>query len=597
MGLTMNLDDFNLNKNDRIYLILLLLFSSISTLSMLNFTLSGWISNPDIALYLLSGLKYAGLDTFNVVYPQDLYFTPVISFLTSLIFRLGYVDKNAIIIVTATFCFLGYMGLYLLLRNRFSSLISLTGVVIYGCLPLIIINSARGMIDLPAVSISIWVLEFAIISIDRNPKYFLLTFPLLVVAFFTKYTAGFILPIIILYYVMQRDIVDLFDSILYSRNHLKQKANDYIHSMEFRYIAISLTISLILAIIICKTLILDFGGTLGFFGKTASTIDNSITSGIDYNMDKSYYFDTFPYILFRMNRFGSILCGLLYAVFGIGLVINIARFITGIKEIRTEKRQFKTKHLEKALLFISIVLLIVSFFAFKSISNHLISNVSLLMALTIIFSILNRYDKIDKTRLALDMLFLAYFSINFIFISLFAIKVPRYSLQVMPAFIYLVVWGLDSLTGYLDEKITSNRNVVNFLPIVLIIVFALFAVSVNLAPMDYADSDEIYFDMFVYDSNGIYLDVYENDFDWDLVEACEYIINSNPDYHDSSFASFYHHSKMIRWYMNVNITIAENDDTLSDFNQTDYIILNENKTLPNYDNVFHNDGFYVYCQK
>ena len=311
----MNFKEWNLEKQDKKYLIILFFILLLPTLKMLLYSVYGCISNPDIALYLLSGLKYAGLDYYNVVLSDELINTPIISFLSSLFFRLGYIDKNAIIIVTSVINFLGYFGLFLLLKNRFNSLLSFTGVIIYASLPLIIVNSTRGMIDLSSISISLWALFFAIIAFDKNPKYFLISFPLLVIGFFTKYTVGFTIPIIFLYYFMKRNIVDLFDCLISDKKLFKQRIKNYIKSKEFKYICISLIISVFLVLLISKFLLLDYGCSLTFFERSVNTFNGNDASNlmIDFNIDKSYYFDYFSDIIFESHILSFILTGVFFS--------------------------------------------------------------------------------------------------------------------------------------------------------------------------------------------------------------------------------------------------------------------------------------------
>ena len=74
----------------------------------------------------------------------------------------------------------------------------------------------------------------------------------------------------------------------------------------------------------------------------------------------------------------------------------------------------------------------------------MVSNISFLIIVIFIFSILQKYN-INSDILSFDLLFLAYFMINFIFLSLYLDKTYRYALVFMPPFIYFVVLGLNSL--------------------------------------------------------------------------------------------------------------------------------------------------------
>ena len=579
----MDLKKLNLTKEDTIYLLILFIFSSLCTLKMMFFSMSGGILNPDIALYLLTGLKYAGLDFYNVVYPEDIFYTPIISFLTSIFFRFGYVDKNAIIFVSSIFSFLSYIGLYFLLKERFDSLLSLTGVIIYGSLSITILNISKGMIDIPAISISIWSLLFSIIAIDKKPKYFLISLPLLVIGFFTKYIVGFTLPLILLYYVMNRNIIDLFDNFKFNKKAFQQKLISYFHSKEFKYISLSIFISLILTIIICKYLILDFGGSLTFFEQSANTFNgyNFSSSGIDFNIDKSYYFDHFSDIIFESRTYSYLLAGLLYGIIGLGVLVKAITIFKNYDIFKENKRSFKTKNFCKILWCISIILILLSFFIFKEKPNHMVSNICVLIALTLIFSILEKYT-INRKFISLDILFIAYFLINFIFISVYATKVPRYALMIIPPFIYFIIWGLSSIIdGLKDYNLNFKSD--KILPIGLILIF-IIVTSTFIIPMEFTRS------------NDNHIDVNYKGFASDLVDVCDLIKNNDSNCHNKTFASYYHHSRIIRWYLNVNVSIIDYDDSIKSFNETDYIILNENKTANNYYCVNKGD-FYIYSHK
>ena len=569
----MNFNDWNLSNEDWIYLAIVIIFSFLCTMKMMLFTMSGGILDPDTALYLLSGLKYAGLDFYNVVNPQDLFYTPVISFLSSLFFRMGYVDKNAIIIVTGIIGFMGYIGLYILLKNRFSPLLSLTGVIIFGGFSIVTLNIAKGLLDVAVVALSIWVLVFAVMAIDKNPKYFFIAFPLLVVAFFTKYVAGFMLPLILLYYCMQRDIVGKFDCLLCDKSAFKQMFKNYLHSREFKYIVLSLLISLILTILICKTLILDFGGSLTFFNQSVETFNGQDFSAaaINFNIDKSYYLDHLTEILFERMDAGHILAKLLYGICGLGLIIKAIMLIKNFSKIKSEKKSFKTKYLDKILLILTIILLFISFFTFKVIPNHMISNICMLISLTFIYSLLEKYG-VDNKILALDLLFLAYLLVNFIFSSLYSIKVPRYAIPFIPPIIYFIILGLEGIVENINVNRLSGLKLNKTIPIVLIVIF-LISTTTFIAPIEYDRSNDV-----VYAINYM-------GFKGDVVDACDFISDNDSDYHNESFASFYHHSRLIRWYLNVNVTSLDKLPDLESYDNTTYIILNKDIDFKNYHKI------------
>ena len=569
---------------------ILILFSLFCTLKMADFCLSGGILNPDVSLYLISGLKYAGMDHFNIANPKDLYYTPIISFLSSLIFRMGFVDKAAIIIITSILCFLSYIGIYLFLKTRFNCLLSLTGVIIYGSTSVVIFNLSKGMIDIPAMSISIWALYFAILAIDKNPKFFLISFPLLVIGFFTKYIAGFILPLILMYYMMNRDFIGNVDNLISDRTLLKSKIRNYLSSDEFKYIVISIIISIILTVIICKTLILDFGGHLSFFQQSVDTFNMQNNNAASILIpDKSYYLDNFHIILFQKQNFALILSNLLYGIVGIAVIIVAIKVILNKKDENQKGNLFKTGHFKMILTALFIALLIGSFIGFKILENNMISNICFLASILILHSILK--NNMNEKCLSSTLLYFAFFGVYFIFLSLYTIQISRYSLPLVIAFICIVVWSLDTILSSLTHGLNGAKceykmNYSKLSNVILVILIILFLVTTItfITPMKYERS------------NDVYQEVLYKGYSNDLVDACSYIKQTDSDYHSKTFAAFPNSSRTIMWYLNVNVTVIQEDDPdLIDYDNSSYLILYENVTMNNY-HLMHNCGdFNIYC--
>lgn len=585
-------------NHDKIYYIIVIIFSLLCAGKMMLFSLNGGILNPDSSLYLISALKYAGIDHYNISNPNSLFFTPIISFLTSLIFRLGLIDKAAIIIVTTIFSFLSYIGLFILLKKRFNSLLSLTGIIIYGSLSVIIFNISKGLIDIPALSISIWILIFAFKAIDDNPRYFLITFPLLVIGFFIKYTVGFTLPVIFLYYLMNKDIIGSIDFLLYDKKIVTKALKEYLKSKEFKYIMISILLSIVLFVIICKTLILDYGGSLIFIQQSTETFNGHVydVNRLDYNPHKSYYLSQLTTILYERHPFDFILSNVIYVIFILGFIFNLIDMRINNKKINRVK-SFISTNFKKRAIGISVILAIISVIFFIIFPNHMICNISLLALFTILYSILKQYD-LNYNTLSLDITFLAYFAVNFVFISMFPVKVPRYSLVFLPAVIYFIIWGLDSILNVLTNKFSTKECIYikkdinkrfstssSIITILIIVLFLSITVSV-MGPME------------IERSNNIYIDVNYKGFVNDLSDVCNFIIHNDTNYHSKTFASYFHHARIINWYLNTNTTVLqEGNSSLKDFNGTDYIILNEKIPFKNYRVISHNGDFYLYKHK
>ena len=143
--------DIGMDKNDLFFILFLLIFSTILTVKMVGFNNQIGIYCSDVFVYLLNSLNFAGV---NLNVNNTMYLSPVICFLTSILFRAGYVNTNAIYIVTGIFAIFGIVGFYFLLRYRFNRVLSLTGAVLLFSLSLNVLWLANGTLDVPAVGLT-----------------------------------------------------------------------------------------------------------------------------------------------------------------------------------------------------------------------------------------------------------------------------------------------------------------------------------------------------------------------------------------------------------------------------------------------------------
>ena len=259
--------NFNALKDNK-ELILITIISTILVAYYINFNNNLGIYCSDVYVYLLNALYYAGT---NIHSTKSIYLSPVVCFLTSLIFELGYVDKVAIFIVTGIFAIIGNIGMYLLLKLRFDKLLSFTGTIVFACLALNLTWLANGSLDTPAVTVTIWIVYFTILAISKNPKYYIAVFPLLIIGFFTRYTVVLILPPLLLYYLYENSIK--------------------INKKDIKYILIGLALAVFLCGIILSTVSSMGEGYLGFDGMLVGGVEGNLGSTHDnsYNPDIGYY--------------------------------------------------------------------------------------------------------------------------------------------------------------------------------------------------------------------------------------------------------------------------------------------------------------------
>ena len=590
-------EDLNLYKEDRKYVLAIVILSILCFIKLTEFANAGGILHPDSALYLINSLKYAGMDYYNIVKPKEIYFSPVISFLTSILFRLGLFDKIAIVIVSMSLAFAGYVGMYILFKTRFNPVLSFLGVALFGCSSIVIYNLPQGLIDLPFVSLSVWALVFAIAAIDKNPKYFLISIPLIVLAIFTKYTAGYMIPIIFLYYVMKRNFVGNVDCLISNPSEGKRILMDYLKSREVKYILLSIGICVVLGIIICKTLIIDVGGSLSFLGATANTFNGhqyNINSPI-YTPDKFHYLFEFPVSFYQYRRGGLKFVYGLCAIFLAGFVICIINIIRNREAFTESKKHFRTRFFKVLLWIVLVLSLFASAFAFLKLSNHLISNVALLVAITVFYGLLQKYE-IPEDKVSLDLLMVAYFLVYFIFLSLYTLKDRRYALPFVPPFIYMVLWGFNSIMKLINNRFGNSVSIkenifeadnkkkytrlATALPVILIILL-LVSTTVFLVPQEFEKS------------NKYFIAIHHKGYVSDLMDVCDFIKENDTNYQKKSFATLDHAERQTRWYLQHNVfKLKDNSTMISEYNRTTYVILNGTQKMDNY-HEYYNAGDYV----
>lgn len=414
------------NIKDKKELLLLTIISTVLVTYYIIFNTKLGIYCSDVYVYLLNALYYSGT---NIHSNRSIYLSPIVCFLTSLIFDLGYVDKAAIFIVTGILAIIGNIGLYLLLRLKFDKLLSLTGAIIYSTLALNLAWLANGSLDIPAVTFTIWLVYSAILAMKKNPKYYIVVFPLFVIGFFTRYTVGLVLPPLILYYFYE--------------NSFKIKRED------IKYILTGLTLAIILFAIITTTITVMGDGNLVFDGLLSSGVGGNLGSTHDnsYNPDFGYYLVNMGNFISSSNTTfvaktpvlnnPTPLAGLVFLI----LIVGAALW--------AKRNKFEFTKTEIAGIIICLIALITfSWFT---------STITIIMTMIGLFLI----GKDSKYKMGFFMLgwILAYLA----FQSYYIVKVNRYIIPIFPPLVYFIMVAVDEINVKLNKK--------SILPIILIVLF------------------------------------------------------------------------------------------------------------------------------
>ncbi|MBZ9571045.1 glycosyltransferase family 39 protein [Methanobrevibacter sp. TMH8] len=461
----------------------ILLFSTSITVLLIWINTSQDIlghSYRDVYFYLIEALRFSGHSIGGYDYVN--YLSPLIPFLTSLLFRLGFVNETSIFTVTGIFYILGVLGVYSLLKIRFKNLMAVFGAIIYAGFSINLMWVANGTIDVPSVSLTILSIYFFVLGVEKNQKYFYLAFPLAVLGFFAKYTAGLAIPLMILYLISKPNI---------SYNIKKYSKNGIIGILA----GVIMAIPFLAHFYINKI-------PLGFVNQ-AQDIASKTSTLPDVNNNLFYYFTNIPRFIYNPNH---ILSYIIIVIIIIGLLIGLYKAINILKNRYDNSNKFnngKIKLMGKntsnilvyVLLAINIILIALSFLTASKISfvySELILFVSLFTFSYISNKIINIYSNKTKKFFNFDLLMFAWFLSYMIFFSAHLVKADRYFTTLAPTFAFIatlslsfILNSLDSLDslGSLDSlislklsKVMKAKNIgliKTLIPIVIIILFVI----------------------------------------------------------------------------------------------------------------------------
>ena len=515
-------NDLNLKSNDIKFILVVLIISSLLVAHYIQFTESIGIYCSDVFVYLLNALYYSGA---NINSTSTIYLYPLISFITSLLFDLGFKSELSIYLVTGVFAILGNIGFYLLLRTRFNEVLSLTGTIMYATFALNLAWLANGTLDIPAVAVTIWCVLISYMAIKLNPKYYIIAMPLFVICLFTRYTAGLILPVLILYYVYEKGF------------KITPEDKPYIIKGILYSIGLFVVVLIILTIMSNFELPLIHETAIRVEGKRGMTVNQA------YNPDMKYYFTNFPeFISASKTTFvnstpllenSTIISWITLGLLAIGAILG------GMK-LRIKRNK---ESIGAAIAFL--------------ISIATFTHVSSIVTIIITFVGLYLIGKDSKHKEYLAML--GWILSFYIFFTYFNIRVNRYIIPAIPPIIYFIMLSIELI----HEKITINKNII---PLVLIIMFVIqgFAFTSTYEDIpNFKGPEEI--SNYIIQNNPDYenqsIGVYNlRPYSWYLQTDVEGIPTSNITYIDQSNVTYYISNKELSNL--TNYTQVKNIDDL-----------------------------------
>ena len=304
------MDKIKSNLHHWTFFILLIIFLIIITYFRLKIQIMS--IGPEFSVYdfLANAALFAGKNIG--------YFSlrpPFLSFLTSIIFRFEGLSINPIFYVDAIIDVSGVLGLYLFLKLRFNDLNSFIGSLLYFTFPIILTYVGVGIPDLPSVSITIWALYFTFLAVKRDSRYFLISFPLAIISFLTRYNQALI-------------IFPLFLIILVDWQNIK----------KYKNIIIGIILSLLIIIPFLIFFTFKYGSPLypftSFYGSTSGSISNQT---LDYNPDLLFYIRNLPFAM------GNAALTIILVIVG-GLILSWIKLVQGKKSLPHIKEALKVDY-------------------------------------------------------------------------------------------------------------------------------------------------------------------------------------------------------------------------------------------------------------
>lgn len=364
----------------------------------------------DTFAFLANALSFAGEGTGY----SEPHRPPFLSWLVSIVFRLGWVSERAIFFVDAFLLLFGVLGFYLLLRQRFSPLWSFAGSLLFLSFPVVAEQAATGYTDLASISFSIWSIYFFILG-RKEGRGFLWGALFFVAAVLTRFTALLLVfPVLFLLLAKPTEKAEL---------KTKKVFHGALAALAF-YLPFGLFY------------LRNFGNPLFPFAVAFGVISSPslAAESFAYEPDLSWY-------LVNLTRFVSGGKGelIFFPLAFISLTGLIFYFYRLLRLIGREK-------------FFWVGVLNLTYFLIFIKGGLILRQFGILFLSLFLYFLFRKEEERENYRLWLFLIFLSWFLVYFDFHSHQGVKVARYFLVMAPGFTYLLLAGLEEFTRRLSLK-------------------------------------------------------------------------------------------------------------------------------------------------
>ena len=363
--------------------------------------------------------------------------------------------------------------MYYILKLRFNNYYSIFGSIVYGAFLINLKWVGNGMLDIPFTALMIWAIYFFILAMEKNQNYFYIAIPLAVISFFTKYPAGVIFPLMLLYFMAKTRF--FYNIKKYSKGLVKGAIAGVIILIPF------------LAYFIINKIPLGFINQAQEISSRASLKFATSESNLMGN-DLFFYFKIIPHII--TYQYGKIIL----AIFIIGLIVTIYFVVKNFKDsfskIKNSRIQMYKWDVSSKIMYlifaVSIILILISFFT-ASLISFIISEIILFIGLylcaysyTKIFLKYDNVDDINSTRypyLLLNIIMIGFFLSYFVFFSAHLIKLKRYFISLVPGFVFLITLSIETLIIKMKDIKIRNINLKQLIPLFIILLMLISSIQ------------------------------------------------------------------------------------------------------------------------
>jgi len=349
---------------------------------------------------------------------------PIISLLTAFFFLFGGLSAEPIMIVDGLIYIFGCIGLYLFLKTFFDPVASFIGSLLFATFPIVLTFAGAGVNDVSSVSVAIWAVYLTYLAVKKDSRLFLISFPVAMIAFLTRYNMALLIFPIIFY-------------ILINRKEIKSSQN----------ILIGIIIALILTIPLLYFFNLKFGNPIYPFMDFFKTSGGAgSTEHFAYNPDPLYFIKNMPLYIGTASW-----VIVFFTLFGV-----VAQQFKKHHELTT-KWTSALKNLFKNFKFI-IMLLVLCVFLISFVKVHYMISEFIFFIICYLAYLVAADFSVDTDR---DLLFIVWFMAFFIFQSVYVAKDHRYFITMVVPLAYFLTqafnWSVNELrVKFKDINLTKG---------------------------------------------------------------------------------------------------------------------------------------------